>query len=165
MISEKRRNLSASWAASCANQMLRKAVKRSTARNPPTPSTGKRIGASTAPPTLASELAVDPLPLAKAHGLRPSFRAYPRLAQARGGLGAPQPIHPTQCSSELLPALLEDGLDEAQERIEVDDVHGRLRPHLHHHQRGVDLRCRFEGRCGNGHDVPRDREDLHRDGG
>src|SRR5437588_2599633 len=116
MISEKRRNLSASWAASCANQMLRNAVKRRTARNPPTPSTGKRIGASTAPPTLASELAVDPLPLAKRDGLRSSVRAYAGLAQARAGLCAPQPIHPAQRPTELLPALLEDRLDESQER-------------------------------------------------
>src|SRR5436305_5551445 len=132
MISEKRRNLSASWAASCANQMLRKAVKRRTARNPPTPSTGKRIGASTAPPTLASELAVDPLPLAQADGLRPSLRADAGLAQASASLCAPQPIHPAQRSAELLTALLEDGLDEAQERVEVVDLHRRLVPDLHH---------------------------------
>ena len=46
MISENKRNLSASCAASCANQMFLKAVCRRTARKPPGPSSGKRIGSS-----------------------------------------------------------------------------------------------------------------------
>jgi hypothetical protein len=48
MISENRRNLSASCAASWANQMFLNAVCRRTARKPPGPSTGKRMGASIA---------------------------------------------------------------------------------------------------------------------
>src|SRR5216684_1166716 len=48
MISENRRNLSASWAASCANQMFRNAVYFRTVRKPPGALTGNRIGSSTA---------------------------------------------------------------------------------------------------------------------
>ncbi len=47
MISENSRNLSASCAASCANQMFLNAVCRRTDRKPPVPSIGNRIGSST----------------------------------------------------------------------------------------------------------------------
>ena len=83
MISEKRRNLSASCAASCANQMLRKAVKASTVRNPPGPSTGNLMGASTASGTLAvGEAGIDPFPLLKAERLRASLRVDACIAKA-----------------------------------------------------------------------------------
>ena len=48
MISENRRNLSASCAASCENQMLRNAVWARAPRKPPGPSTGSLIGSMVA---------------------------------------------------------------------------------------------------------------------
>src|SRR5436305_14735522 len=128
--------------------MLRNAVYRRTARNPPAPSGGKWIGACTAPRTLASESPVDALPFGEVEGLRAPLRAYPGLAKPCGSLCTSKPIHPSQRPGELLPALLEHRFDKPQERIEVVDAHGGLRPHLHHDEGGVDLGLRPEGRRG-----------------
>src|SRR5438105_4268418 len=118
--------------------MFRKAVNRRTARNPPGPSTGNLIGASKASPTLASgavEATKDCLPFRKAERLRAALGVDAGVAKTCPGLCASDATDPAQRPTELLPALLEHRLDEAEERTEIVHVHGWTFPHLHDHQR------------------------------
>src|SRR6266849_6906222 len=150
--------------------MLRKAVKRSTARKPPAsgPSTGNLIGASKASATLAADgrkSKKDGLPFRKAEGLRASLRVNACIAEVGRCLRARDATDPPQRSTELLPALLKYSLDEAKELVEIVDVDRRTIAHIHGHERRVDSRLRFERARRDDRLQLRHREDLDGNGG
>src|SRR5713101_460459 len=174
--------------------MLRNAVCRRTARKPPGPSTSNLNGAATAlrdyswvavafashtTGALATksrergglgdasmaESVVDRFPLAEGERLRPSLRIDAQRAQACRCIRAAESTEAAQRATELLPAELKHRLDQAEEIIQVADLHGRLPAHLKQDQGRVDSRWRGEGRRWDGERHPGLGEDLDRDRG
>src|SRR5258706_216841 len=92
------------------------------------------------------KLLIKRLPLPQAECLRPSFGIDPGLAKARAGRGASGASHPAKRSSQLLPAPLEDRLHEAEEGLEVVDLHRRSLAHVEEHERRINSRRRRERR-------------------
>src|SRR5258706_7261351 len=101
MISENRRNLSASCAASCANQIFLNVVLRRTARKPPGLSTsnlnGSALnGSAIAGRILTGESEIQSFPLVQAQGLSTPFMVDARISQPCPGLFAADSGNPTQ---------------------------------------------------------------------
>src|SRR5215469_6236553 len=173
MISENIRNLSASWAATWANQTSRKSRLPRTLRNPVRPvSSSASLGAwprSWGIAIGALSLGLTgrgPSPALSGGGT--SLRTFTPEAQEcrlplteRQRLGSPRgldPESPQPCprrlaieaghardgGPELLAPELEHGLDEPEERVQVGQAHRGRGPHLQNGQRGRDLRRRVE---------------------
>src|SRR5207245_10544442 len=138
MISEKSRNLSSSWAASCANQMLRNAVCDNAPRKPPGASTGSLIGATTSRRlTIGSgiECAIDRFPLGQGERLRAPRAVDSKLGQPGGRLHTRVPADPRQRAADLLASELKHLFDETQEFVGVGDIGAAPVAHLEDHAR------------------------------
>src|SRR5487761_1083451 len=150
MIREKSRNLSASWAASCANQMFLNVVLRRTARKPPGLSTsnlkGSALkGSAIAGAILARESVIQVLPFSKAEGLGAALRVDLGSPQTRCCGFATDARDPPKRAAELLAAELKHRFHEAEERVNVSDVDRRPAAHVEHHESRVDARLGREG--------------------
>src|SRR5258706_10980573 len=139
MISENRRNLSASCAASCANQIFRKVVLRRTARKPPGLSTsnlkGSALnGSAIAGAMLAAEYVINAFPLVEGQGLRPSLGVDTCIVKTPCRGFAADPRDPAQGSTQLLAPELKHRLDEPEEGVHVGHIDRRLLAHVQQHQ-------------------------------
>src|SRR5882762_2657651 len=107
MISEKSRNLSASCAASWANQMFLNVVLRRTARKPPGLSTSNLNGSALNGSAIAGRILtgkseIQRFPLVQAQGLGTPFRVDSRISQPCPRLFAADSRNPAQRSAQLL---------------------------------------------------------------
>src|SRR5579872_4849848 len=122
MISENIRNLSASWAQTCALQISRKAGSARTAPKPRgSDSCSRRADTATVltlPPKGGGHLS----PLLQRQRLGPARGVDPQPLEAFPGLRRRLAADPRQRSAQLFSAELEDAADEVEERLEVVDV-------------------------------------------